>query len=707
LNGFLGEQWLVNGSIQPADATSGLLLTRFGLDPVSDRWTSDVAGVDPDGNPFSNPSTLATPISVGGDILDSGNPRFATVFGSIRDGREGTDFAGFVRGVSRVEPPSILTIDPQTQRSRYAMLTRESGEGGAGRVGAGEGVYVDSPERGNIADEDDRRTQAAVRNLPSDWLNPSNPNSVGWTGPYYIPVAPMIRFTPNGFEITRDSRSRRPTFRSATNPGDGRRSTALYRVRNIAGTWFILDSLTNPGLASLADAAITDAQFAQSGREFNGVVMFEGDVRVRGMIPADLQVTLVSLGSVYIDGSIIKGTIRPDGTVLSRPSTSMLMLMAKDHVVVNTTMFFGPEVGSPIRVKTAALAPDTPAPLEISPTDPTPVDLAAVFLKDPNGGAADPFNPQTWRSHARAYSNASGPVFPELVIQAAADDNGPSFASIEAQPFITGVTGFGPAPLPIPRGIDFGAAGIFFGNAAGPWYDTVAYPTEVPVYGLGLPAINAYPKFETVGLSLFGSGSTENAQTIGFSSPGFGGRVFSLDETTVFRLRSNLVGTSPSKNFLLSRAAVLPHDIRIEASMYAEEGSFFVIPGDWFNSNPADTRAAFNAAAASVGRDQALADRYQNFGSGPRAPFYGEPLPVRVQIIGSVSENMPAAMSQQMEWLRKWGWMPAQMGGATDLPSQFFTFSAPTAAYVPNLTITYDPALATGSADGVNPIRTD
>src|SRR5262249_13684146 len=39
----------------------------------------------------------------------------------------------------------------------------------------------------------------------------------------------------------------------------------------------------------------------------------------------------------------------------------------------------------------------------------------------------------------------------------------------------------------------------------------------------------------------------------------------------------------------LTRFGVVPLDVRIEALMYAQEGSFFIIPGPWFNPNPNDT----------------------------------------------------------------------------------------------------------------------
>ena len=79
------------------------------------------------------------------------------------------------------------------------------------------------------------------------------------------------------------------------------------------------------------------------------------------MIPTDMQMTVVSAGTVYIEGSITKGLVGNDITaftgqaaverVLRSPSQSMLMLMAKEPVAVNTTQFFGAAAGQALDVK--------------------------------------------------------------------------------------------------------------------------------------------------------------------------------------------------------------------------------------------------------------------------------------------------------------------------------------------------------------------
>ncbi|MCA1947310.1 MAG: hypothetical protein LDL55_04240, partial [Armatimonadetes bacterium] len=130
------------------------------------------------------------------------------------------------------------------------------------------------------------------------------------------------------------------------------------------------------------------------------------------------------------------------------------------------------------------------------------------------------------------------------------------------------------------------------------------------------------------------------------------------------------------------------------------------IPGPWFNPNPNDTRERYQALGATKSeRDQA---RLEAFGAMPGTPFYGEPLDVRVVLVGSVSQNMPVPISQQAEWLRKWGWIPREIGATgRKIPwvhvPEGFDLSDPDTFAVPNLILAYDPALATGRAGGFDP----
>ncbi|MCX6376394.1 MAG: hypothetical protein NTU88_10255 [Armatimonadetes bacterium] len=132
-------------------------------------------------------------------------------------------------------------------------------------------------------------------------------------------------------------------------------------------------------------------------------------------------------------------------------------------------------------------------------------------------------------------------------------------------------------------------------------------------------------------------------QNFGFNTdPGAGNTIgFSLDPNVA------------KADYLLSRFAIQPCDIKIEALMYAQNGSFFVIPGDWFNPDANDTVA--------LGPNGRAAPR-QRIDS--RWPFNGQPVDVEVSIRGAISENVPAPVADQAAWMEKWGWIPPVYGSS-------------------------------------------
>lgn len=701
LNAFLGEGVKVSGWIRGANSASQLQISRVTYDRATDRWVSGIQGTLPGGAPYSIASTVNTPVTLDFNAMDSDSTSFSTVQSVIRDGKDFSDNEGFIRGIPRKEPPSMLAVDPQTRRNRYYEMTRNSGrlvnDRRIGRWGYGEGVYVDSPERANLDSEDERRVQGAVRSLPSDWLNPNNASSLGWQGPYYIPVAAYLQLLPDGFEIIRDSRSSQRTWRNV-NGGQTGTNRVRFRIREIAGQKYIINSMVSPAEIGQPAGSLADSVFTSQGEAFNGVVFFEGDLRTRGVIPTDVQLTVVSMGTIYVEGSITKGLISEAGGVINRPSRSMLMLMARDYVTVNTSMFFGPVVGESPRPKSGAPIAEVPSPVELDPSSSNSITLASEFLTGPDVPGATVGSPSTWRPYAGIYTQGGSADYPQFLVSASADDNGPSFVTTDSAPLSHG----DPASaifrsLPVPSELDFNTAGTLVFNGAAGFYP----PGLLPVYGLGTPTLNAYPKFETVGFPLFQGVPVETSRQMNS-----GTTVVALNDPTAFRMSLTPMGTAPVKNFLMAKAAVVPHDIRIEAAMFAEEGSFFVIPGSWFNSNPEDTRGRFVADETSLGLDQASLRRFQLYGNGPSVPFYGEPLDVRVRIIGALSQNMPAPMSQQAQWKQKWGWMPSLFGATgRAIPAVHIPPGFAGSPYVPNFLLSYDPALGFASADGSTPMR--
>lgn len=679
LNRTIGEAWRVAGDVEHGEPGAGLSLLGHSYDRATDTWTQDA--------PFVFPSGPTSTTNRSGIVTR----------GLLVDGRQEPDAQGVPRGTPRKEAPSLFT-SASGRPSRYVSLTRDSGDevGGVnrGQHGFGEGVYVDSAERGNRSPQDWRLGSTPLTSLPKDWLTPNNPSSSAWQGPYYIPIAAQLRLNPGGFEIIRDSRSRSSQWFGSNS------STLGIRLRTIAGQTFSINSIEHAALYSLADGSITDSDFQTIGRPFNGVIYFEGDVRVRGAIPADVQISVVSGGTIYIDGSITR-TTGPNNSGLR--TRSAIGLMARDHVALNATMFAGPAPGQQIQVKTTDLLPNTPNPVEVNFTGGgSELNLETEFVLDPESGA--PGQVDTWTPTVLGSTDLNGRrIPPQLLLLASAEDSGPAYASIFVQPS-TGSTAaggqfqFGAAfDLDLTGGLlaeAYNAASVFY-----PEDPNLARDPLLPLYGLGDASINAYPRFEQVAMPFLGAGSYSSVSRVMTDTTT--GVQYPVGSSTIFNVRPAVAGGSPPKSLLIARSAIQAHDVRVEAMIYAEEGSFYVIPGPSFNPNPEDTRFRFERslqAPLNLTREQANRERYRQFGSSPMAPFYDEPLHVRVQILGSITENRPAPMSDQAIWLKRWGWMPAEIGSSGLVAGT---------TILPNLELRHDPVLATGSFDGSTPVRQD
>ena len=735
VNPSLGDGWAVAGRILSGSDDARLLFR------VTD---ANGTGYNVNTRTFDAPSSATLP-NTGGGILRDDNPQ--------------PDVAGFARGVGRKAPPTMLAPAgaPEGTVSRYVSGTRDSGVlgngGNSGAFGHGSGVYVDNgSDFQTSADEASRQIAGTSQGLVQDWLNPFGDGvrfRSGWRGPFYIPVGAYVRLLSDGFAIARnanpDQRADERTWRRPDGSDSGL-ATIRYRIgRGNDGELHVVNTLT-PGLAGSVDAALSRADFSK-GPLFNGVLYFEGNVRVRGTIPTDVQLTLVTNRTAYIEGSILKGTVGNDvtsdpnyfnpvqpGARLQRRSRSALMLIAKDYVAVNTTMFAGPASDSNVTFERGTNGVGGYSPSRVAAPDGSLTLLADLPLMETGD------DPSQWPPLAtthRSYTPTNNGTFlsTRLMLTHTLESTtaGPTnvFETLTMNPRLTG-----------------GGSYLFDvlnsrTNSARAQYATIdapAPPREVaPVYGLGLESWQQSAKFETIGFPIVSpiAGTTVDPATgrIDANDPTTTGvySLLSLD-TNELKLDLTNLGAEPTGNLLVARTAVTPGDIRIEASVYAEDGSFFVIPGDWFNPNPNDRRdvwdanftrfsgAGQNAATARVSANE---QRLNDFGATPDAPFYGEPLDVKVTLVGSVAENMPPPIAQQAEWEKKWGWIPLVNGTRADTngtdplyaPSDHVgtgldrnfdgstadDFPTLTNAYVPNLTIQYDPALATGRVAGFAP----
>lgn len=706
-----------------------------------------------------NRGTNSWQVSTSNMVLDSLSPAFTTFDGIFRDGEESTDGANQVRGVGYVAPPSMLSnadVTESANTSRYLKLTRDSGHlgagGNSGLYGQGDGIYVDNTTDFQIPDDEQgRRAAGGNASLVQDWLSSFGDSSAdsnfrsGWHGPFYIPVGAYVLLTRDGFMIQRNAHPGQTPSERTWKSADGSDSgltTIRYRVGyGTDGQVHVINTLT-AGLSATINDALAPADF-DKGPVFNGVLYFEGNARVRGIIPTDVQMTIVSNKTIYIEGSILKGVESNDVTAaypsvisnnrLTRPSRSALMLMAKDYVTLNPTMFCGPSAEQNAQVEQGGVGVGGYSPDQLSSSDgwtrlqadwpltsQDPADLNNTLPIQNRVPAPlaykefDPANP--------ANANGTGnPIGTDLLLtQALAYSNpGPSntFFGINVNRGLQ-VSGNEQYQFEVLNSVT---------NSAELIWASINNPNPPPafgnIYGLGTEPFQQSPKFETVAFPLIDPASSaasivNNRFTNTFNTNNY--ELF-MQGSNSLELFLTQFGTQASGNYLLARAAAVPMDVKIEASIYAEEGSFFVIPGDWYNMNPNDRRDAFEARVAQLvaggssliqARDAAATERLNSFGTTPNAPFYGEPIDVRVDIVGSVAENMPPPIAQQSEWLKKWGWIPTKLAGSyhasTGAPryipvnhvSDWTKANAGARPFTSNLTISYDPSLATGRVGG-------
>jgi hypothetical protein len=700
-NVSLGDQFTVAGNVTGATGAS-LVVNRREYERTSGTWL---------------PAT--TTVLAAGAQLESRSSAFTTVGGIVRDGSTSTDTDGYPRGVGYKTPPSIASTDPETNENRYALMTRDSGillgSANSGRFGHGSGVYVD-----NFADRQSSRTETGRQSNPGtssmvfDWLNPNHPESKYWYGSFYLPPGVVIDLRADGWLMTRDGRApANERFWRGANGASTSFNTIRYRLGpGTDGLMHVVNSLT-PGLANI-DANLNAADY-QLGPTFNGVVFTEGNARVRGVIPTDVQLSIVSNATIYIEGSVTKGitgtawTARDSGDPeftavgarMQRPSRSMLGLLARYYVAVNTTMFMGPSAAQAIEigrdVSTLRLRQDAGV---------TALTMTSEFVLGATA-TGDAYNPSAWAAAPLTYRDAitNTELTTQLLMNHTMEDGAAdrSFMSLTVNPGI-----YDGAIQPPP------SAYLFPNNERNAAAPLLGSPNPtIPVYGLGVENWQRYPKFESAAFPFLNPASA-TAAGLGITNTSVTGnyQLFTQGSNRLV-LAPNQLNNVPTNDLMVRKLALAPHDVRIEALIFAEEGSFFVIPGTWFNTDANDRRDLYQQRVAALlpGRTEPEARALANderriaFGSSPETPFYGEPLDIRIVVLGAVAENMPPSMSEQAEWLRKWGWIPGKLGATTsNIPRSHATsnpgFDEAANNFAPNLIVGYDAVLASGRSDG-------
>jgi hypothetical protein len=642
----IGAPIKVNGNLQLAGNLVLVAEPRLGQ-------TIQVAGniqVDTkDGEPrFVNPVSLPN----GAPILPSTDPNYTTFGGLLRDGAATPDLQGYTRAIPYLPPPRIDEQDPATRSTRAHRLTRDSGvvlsdgRGGnfnTGRFGLGSGLYIDN--FGNF----ERETQriGGGQSLRSIWLQPGE-STPYWNGPYYIPPGVYIEF---GYPVVQD-RTRngdlipgqyvpRPGFRIIRDPSDRpfRDPSGRIAPTEMDYTYFIYKAAGQRPVLKLDNEFfraylrntlnMTEQQIDAFLPEFNGVIYAEGNVRVRGLLPGkanipirgatdmpDAQireavnapaVNVMSGATIYIEGSLVRES-----------AESMIGLLAKEYVTINTTMFLTP---GGTNLDFHGSQQDELPPFHLNVSTGSRFTLDFLFGEDPTQYTS---------------ASGSGAVGLNLLIR---HGTAPGLCYLN---------------LFVNEGTE-GASPLYRFNQNAPPFTDTNPPQEVYTLANFTPQADL---FEQRAFPLLPKPNNSDYNL--FTAPG-------VRNTLRFAVDTNFISGSGTQDYLFSRAAIVPMDVRIEAVIYAQNGSFFIIPGYPLNTNPADTRDAAlrRAQAANLPPGTML----RPAGTADIFPFYNEPIDCRITIVGAIAQNRTASIADQAAWMQLWGYIPEVMGSTGNTPN--------------------------------------
>jgi len=593
--------------------------------------------VDMDGAERQTQVTLYEIINNGAPVAytvhpsDSTNLSFTTANGFYRDGSDAPDYDRQARGIKRLEPPILDADDTPSRVPRYLALTRDSGiwlqrsDGtwiNSGRYGWGSGVYI------NNSDDLQRESETLFGGYTprADWMKPNNDMSAYWQGPYYVP--PGVIITLNPYDTDGDGE---PDITITRTDIKGRRNDPFYARKVV---WY------NPvGQPMHNIGATITIPYPQGTQTFtyedngtthtmtidrNGVIYADGNIRIKGMLAEGKQLTVVSGGIIYIEGNILK--YRDEDGRLDK--TSAISLLAKQYVCVNTTQFMSlmSSLG-PSSIGSDSGTGQPPYHLIITP-EPSTTFYTSFSFGPPTGRWQMDDSTMLFVRHAGQY----GPAYINMWLNRS-----------------TATPNQGLLPI-----------GIDDPNLPPVW-----------VYGCGDPRYCA----EGTGVSsmfehkVFDSsiGFEQNYLYRAIGRPNY--FEIGIDQSSFSR-----------NNYQLSALAIQPLDIRVEAVMYAQDRSFFIIPGNWFNMNATDIGI----------------DKYRPRGVDPRWPLFGQPLDTKITIDGAITENYPALVGDVSEWYSKW----------SNIPEYYGTSDVPTAHPGDGLTFLYDPMVG-WPVVGNTPVRTD
>jgi hypothetical protein len=554
----------------------------------------------------------------------------------------GSGIARYVDGVRNIRyqtPPAIDTTDPTTGQSRYLLLTRDSGTWqplsgswhNTGEYGYGQGIYVNNS--GDIQFGHD------LNKLRNQWMNPA-PSAAWWSGwdESGWSYTPNARYDANGDGTMDAGDSNWPIMQitlwptaEGNNPNTGVAYPAgvptIELTRSDGGYWLQSDGVTPVNV----DGVLGNDPSIYLPYPKNGVLYTEGSVRVSGVLPPAINpgeryyiddshryydLSIVSGGTIYIEGDIMSPNtyVVTNGGLISGYSSTdadelhntRVALLAKDNVCLNMTAF-----GARYTSKSASGA--------------TWNSTYGYWDLAPGGSSR-----VTW-----SFRSFQPTVAPLLYIRhsgllgtsgAAWDDGGmppipyPSLLKLN----VNGGTDF-----------DWGGDTTFHYHPnllPSELYQTSRHWNEIG--GSAPPPPDPDQQWEVSVRDISSTGITSGATN------------------SIVATNSGVVGAN--NDVAIAGFQVLPKKINIDALIFAQEGSWFMLPGPWFNSDWAYTG---NQLTDPVDEDAAgwtgLPSYRRALGSIPLVSGYDTNRP-RINFSGAITESHTAALGDAHDWLSKW-----------------------------------------------------
>ncbi len=552
------------------------------------------------------------------------------------------------REVPPLQAPDITATDPTTGMDRYRVLTRDSGVSvcsdsmagtvkNTGRYGHGAGIYID-----NFADIQFKQADGTcnLKLLVQDWRK--EPGSIGmlsgdsgWNalGTTYTPPAVEIEFFPSEAAVLATATNGYSDDTSGqTGPGE------LWWPGHVAGEpgikitrhdyrWALGDPAkpTEVGDDSGANVMVIDYP------EYpNQCVFAEGSIRVKGVLPSadragdgqlirDYNLTIVSNATIYIDGQILSpqdvagrryGTNDGASGVLDEDNTAVALL-ARDFVCLNPT-----QLVPQLTFGMVAAAPDD----EMAP------ELGQHWELDTGG-----------RVYTRWMFGETVPagVARYLTVQQTAASPGPSGVGlalsndgtitahsfgnpVDPYTFVFAPEGallwdLGSGPIPAPQ----------------PYCSTAIAPQWQPPASIG-PYSFANPTVPwNIGAGISGTVGVPNAAALSQRDPQLG---TPATEYWVKKWKIEEIDTDNSR----PRGAI---NAKVNAMIYAQRGSWFVIPGAYFDEST--YTVDFDDDGDIDGDDSLWAARMRRYN-------------YRITVRGCITEDHTAQIEDAQDWSNKW-----------------------------------------------------